>query len=97
MAANNAVPVADESAPGGRRMRRDPGNPALASLAGLARRLPLVLDLADSQPQRCSATVPRPRPSAPVATDGPGESGRGRAAGEERPVKRKSGPDKERG
>jgi predicted RNA-binding Zn ribbon-like protein len=51
IAANNAGPAAGDSAPGGRRRRRDPGSPALANLAELARRLPLVLDLDGSQPR----------------------------------------------
>jgi predicted RNA-binding Zn ribbon-like protein len=43
--------VATDSAQPSRYTRRDPRGPALASLAGLARRLPLVLDLDGSQPR----------------------------------------------
>jgi CGNR zinc finger/Putative stress-induced transcription regulator len=42
---------ATDSAQPSRHARRDPRGPALASLAGLARRLPLVLDLDGSQPR----------------------------------------------
>jgi predicted RNA-binding Zn ribbon-like protein len=51
IAANNAGPAAGDSAQLSRRTRRDPRGPALASLAGLARRLPLVLDLDGSRPR----------------------------------------------
>ena len=51
MAANNASRTAADNARGGRRPRRGPGGLALANLARLARRLPLVLDLDGSQPR----------------------------------------------
>ena len=75
IAANNAGPAAGDSAQAGdsaaatdsaqpsRHPRRDPRGPARASLAGLARRLPLVLDLEGSQPR----LMPLSRGTAAVA------------------------------
>ncbi len=49
--AGEAGPVAADGAQDTRRTRRSPGSAALANLAGLARRLPLVLDVDGSKPR----------------------------------------------
>jgi predicted RNA-binding Zn ribbon-like protein len=51
IAAKNAAPAAADNAQAGRLPRRDVDGSALTKLAGLARRLPLVLDVDGSQPR----------------------------------------------